>query len=108
MAFIALPVSWRDAQEMVRKIADAANSLGDGRSNATGTVTLTAAAASTAVTDRRVGTDSVIALMPTTANASGEIGAGTIYIATVTAGSFTITHANNAQADRTYSYSIQG
>lgn len=108
MAFIRLPVSWRDVREMVRKLADAVNSLGDGRSNATGTVTLTAAAATTAVTDRRVGTDSVIALMPTTANASGEIGAGTIYIAAVTAGSFTVSHANNAQADRTYGYSICG
>ena len=108
MSIIRLPVNWRDIGEMVRKLADTANQIMDGRSNATGTVTLTAAQATTAVSDRRVGTDSVISFMPTTANAAGEIGAGGMYVGTVTAESFTITHANNAQADRTFTYSIQG
>lgn len=84
--------------------------LGAGRSNAVGTVTLTANAATTTVTDGNCASGSSIHLMPTTANASAEIGAGAIYIATATIlnGSFIITHANNAQADRIYRYAIHG
>jgi hypothetical protein len=73
-----------------------------GRSNAVGTVTLTAGAASTVVTALNVGKDSRIFLTPKTANASAEFGAGSIYVGTVGAGTFTITHANNANADKTF------
>lgn len=89
-------------------MAQAVNQLSDGRSNGFGSVTLTANQTTTAVTDVRVGTDSVISLMPTTANAAAEVGAGGMYVGTVTAQSFTITHANNAQTDRTFTYAIQG
>jgi len=48
--------------------------------------------------------------MPTTANASAELGSGTWIVpeATILNGSFVITHANNAQADRTFRYAIIG
>ncbi len=84
--------------------------LGAGRSNAVGTVTLTANVATTTVTDANCAVASSIHLMPTTANASAEQGAGTIYIATATIlnGSFVITHANNAQTDRIFRYAIVG
>jgi hypothetical protein len=72
-----------------------------GRSNAVGTVTLTANAASTTVAALNVGASSRVFLSPTTANASAEFGNGTIRISAVTSGGFTITHANNAQNDRT-------
>jgi hypothetical protein len=39
-----------------------------------------------------------------TANAAAEVGAGTIYISAVSHRSFTITHANNAQTDRTFGF----
>lgn len=108
MSFTRVAVTWRDVQESVRFLAEAVNRLGDGRSNATGSVTLTANQASTVVTERRVGTDSVINFMPTTANAAAEVGAGTMYVSAVTSGSYTITHANNAQTDRDFTYSVQG
>jgi hypothetical protein len=73
-----------------------------GRSNAVGTVTLTANAASTAVTAINCGAGSRVFLMPTTANGSAEFGNGTIRISSVGQGTFTITHANNAQTDRTF------
>jgi hypothetical protein len=73
-----------------------------GRSNAVGTVTLTANAASTAVTALNVGASSRVFLMPTTANASAEFGNGTIRISSVGSGTFTVTHANNANADKTF------
>jgi len=84
--------------------------LGAGRSNAVGAVTLTANAATTTVTDMNCAAASAILLMPTTANASAEHGAGTVYIATATIlnGSFVITHANNAQTDRIFRYAIHG
>lgn len=92
----------------MRKVASGVNQLSDGRSNATGTVTLTASQATTTLTDPRIGTDTVICLVPTTANAAAEVGAGGLYISAVTAGSATLTHANNAQTDRDFSYSLQG
>lgn len=108
MSFRVVPSDWSEWRGAFRRLADAVNQLADGRSNGFGSVTLTANQATTAVTDRRVGTDSVITLMPTTSNAAAEIGNGTLYIGTVTAESFTITHANNAQTDRTFTYAITG
>lgn len=108
MSFRVVPTDWAEWRGAVRRLAEAINLIADGRTNAYGSVTLTANQATTAVSDRRVGTDSVITLMPTTANAAAEIGAGTLYIGTVTAASFTITHANNAQTDRDFTYAIHG
>ncbi len=89
--------------EGIRQLAVALNTNDDGK---TGTVTLTANAASTTLSDYRITASSVIALMPTTANAAGAI--ATTYIGTTAIGSATITHANNAQADKTFKYSITG
>ncbi len=91
-----------------REVASAVNLIMDGKVNSTGTFTLTTSATSTTVTDFRAGTNSVILLMPTTANASAEIGAGTIFISARVDNSFTITHASNSQSDRTFGYSIIG
>ena len=82
--------------------------LRDGKINATGSVTLTASAASTAVTDARVGGNSMVLFMPSTANAAAEQGAGTMYVSSVGKQTFTITHANNGQTDRTFSYAVFG
>lgn len=91
-----------------REISQVVNGVLDGKLNSTGEFTCTASAATTSVTDYRAGTDSIILLMPTTANASAEIGAGTIYISTRSKQSFTVTHANNTQTDRTFGYVIIG
>jgi hypothetical protein len=82
--------------------------LVDGKNNAKGQITLTASAASTDVTDFRVGEDSVINLTPITANAATEIGGGTMYVSSRGSQTFTITHANNAQTDRTFIYTVTG
>lgn len=76
----------------------------------TGTVTLTANVASTTITDARIASTSAIVLVPTTANAAAEIGAGTMYVSETGRlhGTAVITHANNAQTDRTYRYVIAG
>jgi hypothetical protein len=103
-----------DTDNWVQRIAMVVNSIMQGRTNNYGTVTLTANAASTTVNlaAGRLSTASVILLEPRTANASAEIGAGTIYITAanhdVANNRFVITHANNAQVDREYGLCIIG
>ena len=105
-----VPVTWsqKDMGSWIRKVALAINAILAGRSNATGTLTLTANAGTTTLTDARIQPMTCINWMPTTAHASAEIGAGTIYAGTVTAGSAIITHANNAQTNRIFTYSLLG
>ena len=91
-----------------RQTAQAVNLLIDGKFNAIGSVTLTASAASTAVTDYRAGPDSVIVFTPTTANAAAEQGGGTMYLSARAKQGITLTHANNAQTDRTFLYIVIG
>lgn len=84
------------------KIIQAIRDLFAGRSNAVGTVTLRTSQTTTTVTALNCGAGSRVFLMPTTANAAAEFGAGSIYVGTVASGSFTITHASNANADKTF------
>lgn len=89
-----------------RVFALAINELTQGRSNATGSVTLTANAASTAVTNDNFAPGSTVYFTATTSNAATGVTA--MYISARAKGTFTITHANNAQTDRTYLYAIVG
>ena len=102
--YVKLPAAGADP----RQTAQAVNLLIDGKFNSTGTVTLTASAASTAVTDYRAGPDSVIVFTPTTANAAAEQGGGTMYLSARAKQGFTLTHANNSQTDRTVLYIVIG
>ena len=91
-----------------RDVWTAVNNILSGKQNVVSEVTLTANAATTTITDSRLSMQSQISYTPLTANASAEIGAGTIYISTRSSGSCVITHANNAQTDRTFSLSYFG
>lgn len=91
-----------------KKIVLAIQQLAAGRSNAVGSVTLTAGAATTTVTDRNCAAGTAPILVPTTANAAAEIGNGTMYVSAVTNGSFTLTHANSATTGRTFLYALFG
>ncbi len=97
---------WSNQPEWMSKMARAINNILKGKTNNVGDVTLTANAASTVVTDPRVGYNSVVTLSPTTSNAAAAI--GTTYIATYGDGTFTITHANNAQVDKVFKYTVVG
>jgi hypothetical protein len=92
----------------LKKIVLAIQQLAAGRSNATGSITLTTGAASTVVTDKNCAAGSTPILTAATANASAEFGNGTIYISAVANGSFTIAHANSATTGRTFLYAIHG
>lgn len=101
-----------DIPEWCNQLAQTVNGAMSGRTNNTDSVTLTANAASTTVSlsKGRLAEGSVILFEPTTANAAAEIYGGTMYVSgrDVRGANFTITHANNAQSDRTFKYAIIG
>ncbi len=94
----------------LRRQYEVLQQLRSGKTENVGEVTLTASAATTAVTDIRVSPQSVIEWHPRTANAAAEMAAGTMYVtdANMGNGTFTITHANNAQTDRDFRYAVIG
>jgi len=90
------------------KLVRAIRELFEGRSNAVGSFTLAANVGSTTVTAANCGAGSTVLYTPTSANAATEVGNGTIRVSTVANGSFTVTHANNAQTDRMFLYAALG
>lgn len=94
----------------LKKVILSIQQLAAGRSNATGSVTMTVSSATTVV-NTLTGTcapDSKPDLIPASANAATEFGAGAWYISSVGLDTFTITHTNSATADRTFFYVIRG
>lgn len=106
--FLHFPPPPADPQE--RRQYEALQLMRRGKLECVGEVTLTAGAASTAVSDTRVSIQSVIVWHPKTANAAAELANGTMYVtdANIGSGTFTITHANNAQTDREFRFAILG
>ena len=101
------PQDWPElTREWGRKTAEVLNNLMVGRSNNTGTITLTANSATSTLTDPRLGPKSVITFMPTTAN--GATATGNLYVSARGKQTATLTHTNNAEVDRSFSYAIQG
>ena len=58
------------------------------------------------LTDARIAAESIILLMPTTANAAAAL--ATTYITQRQVGKCTVNHANNAQTDKTFRYTVIG
>lgn len=90
----------------IRTIVAVIRALIRGGSNATGMFTLAANQSTTVVTDVNCQNGRHVWFSPATAHAAAEIAAGGMYIAAadIVAGQFTVHHANNAQADRTFHY----
>jgi hypothetical protein len=82
--------------------AETINALIDGKANVADSVTLTANAATTSVSDNKFESAMVPVFVPLTANAAAAITG--MYISARTQGGFTLTHANNAQTDRSFGY----
>jgi hypothetical protein len=76
-----------------------------GRTNATGTVTLATGATTTVVLDANVAPGDVILLSPLNADAAGEV--PTLYVSATDKGTFTLTHANDVTT-RTFGYKVAG
>ncbi len=96
------------SETQLYRIVNAVRQLTQGRSNAAGSVTLAASAATTTVSAPNCAPGSQVFLFPRTAHAAAELAAGGCFISAVATGQFTITHANNAQADRTFAYVCLG
>jgi hypothetical protein len=90
-----------------REVSNVVNSILSGKTNNTGSVTLAVASATTTtIFDERIGTESVILLMPTTANAASSL--ATTYVSARVKASATLTHTANILADKTFGYVIVG
>lgn len=101
------PTQFDDSK--LRRLATVLNRTQEGKLNSLGDVTLTAGTTTTTVETEGAllcGPNSFIGLMPTTANAAAAL--GTTYISSRLKGSFVITHANNAQVDKTFTYAVFG
>lgn len=101
-----VPIHREDIREHMRMVAIRLNQILDGKINATGSMTLGASSATTTLTDLRIGPDSVILLVPTTANGATEYGKGIQIVPTKE--SATLTHSNNGETDRTFNYVVLG
>lgn len=89
----------------LRRLYSVIDNMRKGKLACLTTVTLTAGTTTTTLTDIRISQQSGLYLMPTTANASAALAATYMVPANGTA---TITHANNAQTDRTFTVAIIG
>lgn len=108
ISFPQAPENAKPDELSIRNIVRVINNIMRGKTNNTGEVTLTAASATTIVEDVNVGGSSLIIFMPTTANAAIELGNSTMYVSSTGKQTFTITHDNNAQTDRTFRYAVIG
>jgi len=87
-------------------IVQAIIQLVTGRHNAGGICTLTANAASTVVSQPNCSKDCFPQITAMTANAAAAL--ATTYVSAVNQGSFTLTHANNAQTDKKFYFLVTG
>jgi len=85
-------------------INTAIRQLAEGGSNSLSQVTLRNGFTTTVVSDPLATAESHIALCPLSANAAAAI--PTTYVSSRGNGTFTLTHANAATTDRTFSYRI--
>lgn len=99
------PENYSDNPEYIRKVVQSVRNCVRGNTNNTGQFTCTASVASTIVKENLCNINSVINVIPVTANAASGI--ASLYIV---AGDkqFTVNHTNNAQTDKTFRYVITG
>jgi hypothetical protein len=103
-----MPVALSTKSKNMDVIINAIRELQMGKDNACGTVTLAVSATTTIVKTPLANPTNTVFFTPTTAHAAAEIAAGGMYVSNVTYGQFTITHANNTQADRTFFWTLRG
>lgn len=96
-----------DERQHRRQLAQQLTRTVQGGVDCTLTLTLTENVGSTTIIDSRISLSTAVLAMPATAQAAAEIGNGTMYF-TPTAGQCVVTHANNAQTDRTFTIALLG
>lgn len=113
IGFPGVPSYENNHENLFRKMINVMAGIMQGRTNNTGTFTLTANSGTTTITfaDGRLGDETGIWWTPTTANAAAQIyTAPGLYESarSVANRTLTLTHTNNAQTDRTYKYELVG
>jgi len=103
--YLRAPLVHANEEEHRQELAIILNNVLNGKINAKGEVTLDASSTTTTLSDLRIGAASVILFMPTTTNAKDEGDPAVTSRGDQTA---TLTHASNAQTDRTYAYVVLG
>jgi len=104
--FPNVPISMPDHDLHLRLISSSLNNTIDGKLNSTGSITLTASSTTSTLTNARIGENSVIVFMPTTANARTAL--NTLYVSARVNGSATLTHASSGNTDQTFGFTIFG
>ena len=89
-------------EQQLQRIAESINGLIDGKLDVTGTFTLEDGETETVVMDNRFESNMVPHWTPTTANAATAM--TSLFLSARDKGSFTLTHDNTADTDRTYLY----
>lgn len=84
------------------KYAAAIKELGQGRTNAAGTITLRASQTTTTVPAPNCGEGNAVFLFPATANAAAIVASTYVLASNVTPGQFIVTHPSNVNADKTF------
>lgn len=109
MSFPKVQQGLKEPLEWLRRVTDAVNRCIDGKTNNTGSVTLTASATSTTVTlaAGRLGPDTVILFTPTTANAASAL-SEMYYSTDPDNNQFTIMHSSTVDVDKTFDYVVVG
>jgi hypothetical protein len=81
-----------------------------GKIECTGEITLRAGEATTVLNRKGLSNQSVVIFDPRTANAAADLYGGGMYVLTANRGtdSWTITHPNNANADKTFQFAALG
>lgn len=92
--------------EQLLLLTDTLNLVLRGRANNTGTFTLDAGSTSTTVVDPAFESSMVPLLIPTTAHAAAALSG--LYVSSRDKGSFTLTHANTADVDKSFLYARWG
>ena len=105
-AVVSIPIFQPDEKRHRRDIAQWSQWVNQGHLSNVGNTTLVASTVSSVVVDARVSINSFIGFMPMTANALSA--APTLFVSTIATGSFTITHASSAAADKTFRYALLG
>lgn len=102
--------SFSDLNSYVRTLYDAVFRLRQGKMECTGEITLTINVATTVLNRIGLSPQSAVHFDPKSANAATELYGGTMYVLTANRSNdaWTITHANNANADRTFQYTAIG
>lgn len=95
-------------EDDLTKINGAIEQIAQGRLNCTGTVTLRANNVTTTVAAPTVAPGTIVTLSPQTAHAAAAQATTYIKASDVTQGQFIITHANDAQVDKTFGWTAIG